>query len=147
MRPDQAMIDRRMNELLRLCREAGLHVTPQRLTIYRSLLESSDHPSPEMLYQRVLPKMPSLSLATIYKALDALSELGVVREVAVVSDAKRYDANLDAHHHIVCTECKAISDLYDQGLDQVPLPKNLGAFVPEALSVQVFGRCGTCSVR
>lgn len=121
-----------------------MHVTPQRFNIYRALLESDDHPSPEMIYQRVLPKMPSLSLATIYKALDALSMLGVVREVAVVSDAKRYDANLEIHHHLVCTRCKKIMDLYDTQLDGVVPSRDLNGFVPETMSVQILGACGEC---
>ena len=69
-------LDRRVDELVRRCRDAGLNVTPQRLAVYRALLESDDHPSPEQLYQRVRVAMPSLSLATIYKALDALRGAG-----------------------------------------------------------------------
>jgi len=56
--------------------------------------------------------MPSLSLARIYKALDAPQRLGVVGRVAVAGDRKRYDANPDRHRHLVCTRCDKVVDFY-----------------------------------
>lgn len=76
-----------------------MNVTPQRVAVYRALLESEDHPTPEMLYQAVSRDMPSLSVATIYKTLDALVSLGLVRTVPVDGDRRRYDANDETHHH------------------------------------------------
>jgi len=134
-----------MDGLLRRCRQAGMNVTPQRVAVYRALLQAEDHPSPEELYRRVRRRMPSLSLATIYKALDALTRLGVAREVSVISERKRYDANLDRHHHLVCTRCKKIVDFYDDGLDAIAPPRRLSAFVAHSVSVQVMGLCGRCA--
>src|SRR6185503_631572 len=129
-------LDRRMDDLLRRCREAGMNVTPQRMAVYRALLESEDHPSPELLYKRVRPKMPSLSLATIYKSLDALSKLGLAHRVSVAGDRKRYDANVDRHHHLVCTRCNKVIDHYDESFDAVVAPRRLDGFVAHAVSVQ-----------
>jgi Fur family peroxide stress response transcriptional regulator len=122
-----------------------MNVTPQRLAIYRAVLEAEDHPTPEALYQRVRASMPSLSLATIYKVLDALTKLGVIQEVHVSSDRKRYDANLDKHHHLVCTRCKKVRDVYNAQFDTVTLPKRLPGFVAQSVSVQVFGLCASCA--
>jgi len=124
-----------------------MHVTPQRMAIYRMLLEAEDHPSSEELYRRVRAKMPSLSLATIYKVLDALTRLRVVQEVSMISESKRYDANMDRHHHLICTKCKKIIDLHDDELDAIPTPRRLKGFVPHVVSVQVMGVCGTCAKR
>lgn len=124
-----------------------MNVTPQRIEIYSALLDADDHPSPETLYSRVKRKMPSISLATIYKALDALSELGVVREVSAIADTKRYDANLDRHHHLICTECKSIQDIYDDELDAVAAPKSLGGFIARSVSVEVLGVCAACAAK
>lgn len=134
-----------MEDLQQRCRAAGMNVTPQRLAIYRALLESEDHPSPEALYQRVKPHMPALSLATIYKALDALVHLGVVHEVSVISESKRYDANLDRHHHLVCTRCKTVIDFYDPTLDAIAPPHDLEGFEAQTVSVQVMGLCAACA--
>ena len=89
-----------------------MSATPSGSRSHRVLLEAEDHPSPEMLYGRVRAQMPSLSLATVYKVLDALVELGLVHEVAAISGTKRYDnANMDKHHHLVCTQCGTIVNL------------------------------------
>jgi Fe2+ or Zn2+ uptake regulation protein len=126
-------------------RAKGMKVTPQRLAIYRALIESEDHPSPETLYKKVKKKMPSISLATIYKALDSLSELGVVREVAALGEKKRYDGNLGKHHHLICTQCKTIQDYYDEELDSVEPPRKLGGFLARSVSVEVIGLCNKCA--
>ncbi len=142
---DAMPLDLKMHELVRRCRDEGMSVTPQRAAIFRALLESEDHPSPEALYRRVHRRMPSLSLATIYKALDALVRLGLVRQVDVAGETKRYDANLDRHHHLICTRCKNVTDLYDEGLDTVAPSKRLAGFVARSVSVQVFGLCPACA--
>ena len=140
-----AAIERRVTELVRRCRDAGLNVTPQRLAVYRALLESEDHPSPEALYRRVRRTLPSLSLATIYKALDALEKLGVVSEVSPLGDSKRYDANDERHHHLMCTRCGKVSDFYDPRFDALRAPRRLDGFVVQALTVQMKGLCAVCA--
>jgi len=122
-----------------------MSVTPQRMAIYRALLEAEDHPSPDTLYRRIHRKMPSLSLATVYKTLDALCALGLVQEASVGSETKRYDANLERHHHLVCTECGGIMDFYDRALDAVAPPRRLSGFVAQGISIQVVGRCAECA--
>jgi Fur family peroxide stress response transcriptional regulator len=128
------------------CREAGLKATPQRLAIYGALVATAAHPSPEDLFKAIRPAMPSLSLATVYKTLDALERAGLVVQVAVVADTKRYDANLSPHHHLICTRCRGITDFADPALDEVPTPPAslLGGFVRARVQVQVFGRCAAC---
>ena len=147
MNRDPASLAARMNELVARCRTHRMSVTPQRMAIYRALLESEDHPSPELLYGRVRAKMPSLSLGTIYNVLDALVRLGLSKEVAAVSGIKRYDANVEKHHHLVCTQCGVIVDFYDRELDEVSPPRRakLGGFVAETMSIQVLGVCASCA--
>jgi Fur family transcriptional regulator, peroxide stress response regulator len=147
MERDAKSIGERLGDLVRRCRQAGMNVTPQRLSIYRALLESEDHPSPELLFERVRARMPSLSLATIYKALDALQRLGVVGRVAVAGDRKRYDANPDRHHHLVCTRCDKVVDFYDDALNAIAPPRRVAGFVPHAVHVQVTGLCASCARR
>ena len=141
----EVSVESHLEALLHRCRAAGLNVTPQRIAIYRAVLEAEDHPTPELLYQRVRPSMPSLSLATIYKVLDALAKLGMVKEVDVSGDSRRYDANLDQHHHLICSRCKKVNDLYDERFDTIALPKRLQGFTAKSLSVQIFGLCSTCA--
>jgi Fur family transcriptional regulator, peroxide stress response regulator len=133
-----------VSELVRRSRARGLRVTPQRTAIYRVLAESRDHPDPEALHRLIRPTMPSVSLATVYKTLAALAALGLVRQVHVAG-TKRYDANLERHHHLVCTRCRKVTDLHDAGLDRIAPPRHLYGFHVEEVSVQVLGRCAGCS--
>jgi Fur family peroxide stress response transcriptional regulator len=135
----------RVDHLVERCRQAGMNVTPQRLAIYRALLETDDHPSPEALYERVRPGLPSLSLATIYKTLEALARLGLVGELPTTGNARRYDGNVDRHHHLVCVRCSRVSDYADPALDRIPPPSRLRGFTAQHVSVHIHGLCAACA--
>jgi len=124
-----------------------MRVTAQRWAVYEALLSAYDHPGPEALFRRLRRRWPSLSLATVYKTLDALVELGLVREVSVAGDRKRFDANQDRHHHLVCTKCRSVSDLYDSRLDGAVPAGEVEGFRVREVSVQVIGVCARCARR
>jgi Fur family peroxide stress response transcriptional regulator len=135
----------RIERLVAQCREAGMAVTPQRISIYRALLEADDHPNPEAIYTRVRATMPSLSLATIYKTLDALAGLGLVSELPATGNSRRYDANTDLHHHLVCTRCDRVTDYYDPALDRITLPSRTAGFRARRVNVHFHGLCANCA--
>jgi Fur family transcriptional regulator, peroxide stress response regulator len=139
------VVRRMVDEMIASCREAGLNVTPQRIAVYEALVKSEDHPTPEMLFRTVKHSMPSLSLATIYKSLDALESLGLVQAVEIDSDSRRYDANMSRHHHLVCTKCRNVIDFYDNGLDRVRPSHAPRGFVSQSISVKVLGLCAACA--
>ncbi len=145
MKPTSKELDLKVEALIARCRGAGMNMTPQRVGIYRALLESFDHPSPEALFDRVKPLLPSISLATIYKTLDTLVALGFAAELPSVGDTKRYDANMEQHHHLVCRSCNSVEDFDDPGLSGVKPPRRIHGFVPEFLSIHVHGLCRRCS--
>ena len=138
-------IDHRVMEMIHRCRDKGMNVTPQRIAVYRALLLSEDHPSPEMLYQEVRQSMSSLSLATIYKTLEAFENLGLVHEVSVISDKRRYDANIENHHHLVCSVCGKVADYYNGELDSLLPTRAVNGFTPESVSVSINGVCSDCN--
>jgi len=143
--PETAYLETRLTAFMERCREAGMNLTPQRLTIYRALLEAEDHPSPEALYERVRSGMPTLSLATIYKTLDTLAGMGLVTELPATGDAKRYDAKMEHHHHLVCTGCGKVTDYHDPALDRIAPPKGLQGFRARQVSVHIHGLCAECA--
>lgn len=145
--PPPRNVDDRLDELARRCRAAGMTVTSQRVAIFRELVEADDHPSPEMLYERVRRRDkhgPLVSLATVYKTLDTLKSLGLADEVSPVGDTKRYDGNHLRHHHLVCTGCKKVIDFYSKRLDALAPPRDLAGFIPESLTIQIKGLCAAC---
>ncbi|MBS2027127.1 MAG: transcriptional repressor [Deltaproteobacteria bacterium] len=146
MRMNETEVATRLERLAERCRDAGLAVTPQRLAIYRALLRSESHPDAEALYEAVRTEIPNLSLATVYKNLEALQQLGIIRELTPLHETARFDANLDHHHHLVCTACKAVLDLYDADLDGLQLPPTrLKGFKVSNIRVQVEGLCPECA--
>jgi Fur family peroxide stress response transcriptional regulator len=88
--------------------------------------------------------MPSVSLATIYKTLETLVSLGIASELPATGDTKRYDANMERHHHLVCDNCNAIEDFSDPSLELKP-PRTKNGFVVRSVSVHVHGLCRRCS--
>jgi len=130
------------------CRAAGLVLTPQRLAVFRHLAGGQGHPSAEELYATVRREMPTLSLATVYKTLDALARIGAVRRVAGGGARSRWDAGLESHHHLVCIECGSVSDVLDTRLDAVKrrtvvLARRHG-FQVSGHVVEILGRCAAC---
>jgi Fe2+ or Zn2+ uptake regulation protein len=102
------------HESLRLILEdAGLRCTPQRLAVYDQLTRADHHPTAEDIYQAVRIAMPHISLATVYKALEALVETGVAARLpAVAGDSSaRYDARRDPHYHFRCLRTGTVHDL------------------------------------
>jgi len=127
------------------CRRAGLKVTPQRLAVYKALLETDEHPSAEMVFQRVRGVFPSISLDTVNRTLLTLSEIGAAFVVEGSGDAKRFDGNLENHQHFKCVKCKRIFDFHHKPFDDIPVPKSIGRkFTILRKTVYFEGVCDLC---
>jgi Fur family peroxide stress response transcriptional regulator len=125
------------------CREKGLPVTHQRLAVYRVLLESHAHPDAEALFRTLRPLYPTLSLGTVYKTIEMLEGLGLVREVAAPGASRRFDANRHAHHHLWCMRCHRLVDIAHDSLDGIALPAGLDFQVAD-YTIQFNGLCADC---
>ncbi|MCJ7500308.1 transcriptional repressor [bacterium] len=107
MRNDEA----RLNHMLLTLKERGQRITPQRLAILRVLAPSEGRPSVEEIYNVVVKDFPTTSLATVYKTITLLKELGEVLELEFSQGSNRYDGSKPfPHPHVVCTRCKRIVD-------------------------------------
>jgi Fur family transcriptional regulator, peroxide stress response regulator len=92
-------------------KQKGHRITPQRMTILRILVESQNHPSVEDIFAKVKVNFPTTSLATIYKTIAVIKELGEVLELEFSSGHNRYDGNKPyPHPHLICVKCKKIVD-------------------------------------
>lgn len=127
------------------CAAAGLAATHQRFMIYKVLIESMDHPSPEAVVERVRSQIPSISHATVYKNIHTFVEIGLIREVNLLHQTSRLDANLERHHHLVCENCRKVVDFYDEELDRAqaadPAPHG---FEIRRYQVEAHGLCPEC---
>jgi Fur family peroxide stress response transcriptional regulator len=128
-----------------VCREAGMKLTQQRLEVYSELAHALDHPSPETLHRRLLPRMPSLSLDTVYRTLATLAQNNLVQRIETFHNQARYEAVQAPHHHLICRACREISDFPWDGFDQMQLPKKTESWgVIEKKSVVLTGICRRC---
>ena len=134
------------------CRTHGLSVTHQRLAIFEALASSREHPSAEQLHKDVQRRIPTLSLATVYKNLEALKAIGAVVDVNPLHEQARYESALPGsgaghpHHHLVCTSCKKVRDLHDSDLDRLRV-RDAQGFEVRAVRVQAEGLCPDCQGR
>ncbi|MFN7972879.1 MAG: Fur family transcriptional regulator [Acidobacteriota bacterium] len=130
----------------RRCRDKGLHLTPQRAAIYEALASSPTHPSAERIHELLAAKLPSLSLATVYKTLETFREVGLIELLNVVHETARYDAETTEHHHLICERCKTVEDVYDPALDALNARgARKHGFSIRRRSVHFYGLCADCS--
>jgi Fur family transcriptional regulator, peroxide stress response regulator len=126
----------------------GLAVTHQRQVVFEAVVASHGHHSPEKIYAAVRRRIPSISLATVYNNLRLFVECGLLREVSPHASTLRVDGNLEPHHHLVCSRCKAVQDIAGDFIDFKRLSRHLpkGFDVTEPL-VEVFGLCRKCRAK
>ena len=128
-----------------LCRQAGLRVTPQRIAVYKVLLNSKDHPSADCVYQQVRQDMGNISFDTVNRTLLTLSEIGAAFVVEGSGDVKRFDGNLEGHQHFKCIKCKKIIDFYHEPFNNIELPESVEEqFTVLRKTVLLEGLCRDC---
>ena len=89
-----------------------IRLTPQRLAILEYLEGNKAHPSASDIYKAVSEKYPMMSFATVYNTLETLRGKKQVIELSIDPQKKRFDPNTKPHHHLICLECKAITDIH-----------------------------------
>jgi Fur family peroxide stress response transcriptional regulator len=136
----------RLREMVLKLKDRALRITPQRLAILRVLARSEGHPSVEQIYEKVRAGFPTTSLATVYKNIALLKELGEALELGFTDGSNRYDGNRPyPHPHLVCIRCKKIIDPDLSSLADVTaqLSKETG-FRIVSHRLDFFGVCGAC---
>lgn len=93
--------------------------TKQRDAVLKTVLDSSDHPSAEMIYGRVKEIIPNISLGTVYRNLSLLTETGKIRHITVKDGGDRYDKTLRTHAHFHCSVCNEVTDIPDDILQAI----------------------------
>lgn len=144
-----SMSDRRtqaLDDFRSRCKEQGLAFTFQRQVIYEAIVDSHGHPTPELIYEQVRQRIPSISLATVYKNVKTFLDFGVLREVTLHHGSLRLESNVAPHHHLVCSSCKEIFDIDESAVKPVQLPKTElpAGFSIKQCRVEFVGLCKSC---
>ena len=134
------------DEFVRISREQGLKVTPQRVAVYEAVASLDTHPSADEVYRIVKKKLSHISFDTVNRTLLTFAEHGIIEILESVSGVRRFEPNLSQHHHLQCVRCGKIIDFEYQGYNDLPVPDHVQEeFTVVKKRVCLTGFCGECS--
>lgn len=123
----------------------GAQLTTQRAAVYEYLSGVEHHPTAEEVFLAVKSKLPRLSLATVYKNLEALVKCGAVSKLTYGDASARYDIRTDHHYHTRCLECGKIWDLNPpEGSKLLEQIKPQAGFDVKDYRLELLGYCREC---
>ena len=133
-------------DLRQALEESGHRFTGQRAAVFDALYASTAHPTADEIFGVVRGRIPDISLATVYKALEALVSCGLANRLTLGSAPARYDGRTDEHHHMRCLGCGTVRDVEASDLTD-PLPE-LGSptdFQLVGYRLELVGYCSNCT--
>ena len=132
-------------KITRIFKENGLKTTPQRIEIYKTLINADNHPSAEDIYSAVKKRFPNISFDTVYRTLSLFVKYRIIKKVSFMPNKMLYDKNTSHHHHFVCIKCHKIVDFTWEEIDKIPLPKNIQSLGNiEDRYIEIRGICKEC---
>ncbi|MBL8094695.1 MAG: transcriptional repressor [Anaerolineales bacterium] len=134
------------SDMLGALRQAGMRLTPQRYAICEALSGNREHPTAQVLFDRLRVDYPSLSRATVYNTLHTLVEAGLLLELVSAGDGNaHFDPDLSPHVHLVCVNCHQIDDLEEPALAGIArrVARNSGYELRNA-GLAYYGLCPNC---
>ena len=132
-----------MTKSIEKLKSSGLKVTPQRVAIIEYLSEYG-HLSIAKMYELVKEKFPSISLATIYKNINAMIDNGFLKEVKIIGQDSRYELNYGEHSHVVCKKCGKVVDIEMESSELLKEASKKSDMSVESSSMVFYGICKEC---
>ena len=124
-------------------------LTPQRRAVLEAVQQAPSHPDACWVYDQVRRRLPNISLGTVYRSLAVLEDAGLIQGLPQAAGPTRYDANVESHQHVVCSQCGRVADV-EVGVGDLTLVRQLVArsagfaeVVGERL--EFYGRCSACA--
>jgi len=137
-----------MERIVRKYRGKGFKLTPQRIAILKFLEGNTSHPTAEDIYTEIKKKYPTVSFATVYNTVQALRDRGELLEITIDPERKHFDPNPSAHHHIMCTGCGKIGDVFTDYSKSLALPEEVTReFAVTGNHVDFYGICAACAAK
>jgi len=127
---------------------ADTRKTIQKMKILDYLKRVKTHPTAEQVYSAIRKDLPTISLATVYRNLNLLSEQGEIAKLEVNGEF-HFDADICCKSHCICKKCGKIIDIYDKdiakyAMKQFAAGKDTGKFKPSCVSIMFTGTCSAC---
>lgn len=122
-----------------------LRHTKQRAVILEELRKVTSHPRAMDLYEMVRRQLPRISLGTVYRNLELLSEMGAIQKLTTSGGEARYDGNADPHYHIRCVRCQRVEDVHELADELVTdVPAEVNGYRILGYRFELLGECAAC---
>lgn len=129
-----------------MLKDKNLRMTTQRKVILEELRKLDTHPSADEIYEVVRLRLPRISLGTVYRNLDVLSELGEIQKLELSGSLKRFDWDTNKHYHIRCIGCNRVEDAPVAPLNQLEDELyDTTVFEIVGHNLEFIGLCPKCS--
>jgi Fur family transcriptional regulator, ferric uptake regulator len=133
-----------METLRRTLHERGFRMTPQRQLVLDAV-QQLGHATPEQICASVQRQAPAVNITTVYRTLDLLERLGVVRHTHLGHGAPTYSAREHEHVHLVCHRCGGVTEVPTDLLDDLAVRLRTDhGFRLDATHVALSGACADC---
>ena len=140
---------KRLDEMITALKSKDFRLTPQRIAVLKILADSQEHPTVEQIYEQVITDFPTTSLATVYKTVTLLKQLGQILEIGFGDSGSRYDGiRPEPHPHLICQDCNKILDPQLASIDQMTqqLTQDTGFHITSH-RLDFFGICPECRLQ
>ena len=122
-----------------------MNYSKQREVILNTLKENVVHPTAEYLYAKIQEKDPKISLATLYRNLNQLTENGIIKKIDGLENSSHYDHNTHNHYHFICKKCNRVYDIKSEvAPDLINKTEELTDFLIENHDIVFSGICKEC---
>ena len=119
--------------------------TRQRRVILEELRKLTSHPTAAELYEITRARLPKISLGTVYRNLELLTQMGMIQKLGLGAAEARFDGSIHPHDHVRCVHCGRVADANGMSLgpvkDQI---ESLGDYEILGYRLEFFGICPEC---
>jgi Fe2+ or Zn2+ uptake regulation protein len=124
----------------------GRRSTPQLAVVLDAVRTSgTEHPTAELIYERVRRILPSISLGTVYRNLQRLVQEGKIGAAQLGARSLHYDPTASSHDHFVCRECGRVEDLMVDAPEALHASARRAGHDVTSHTLVLYGRCKTCA--
>ncbi len=133
------------DDLILRLREAGYKITPPRLAVLEIIQREGEHLNPQEILEQAQAIHPQTGRATVYRTLELLTNLGIVRPIYVGDSGPTYIRAEGGHHHLVCSQCGCVVDFEQCVADSMEreLEERFGFRIKSHL-LEFYGLCPRC---
>ena len=126
--------------------ERQLRNTEQRRVILEELCRVTSHPTANEIYDLVRKRLPRISLGTVYRNLEILTQTGKIKTIELAGTEKRFDGRTDDHYHIRCVQCGKVEDVPIQTIPQIDeAPAGMTDYEILGHRLEFVGVCAKCT--